>query len=380
MLIGIDAREIQAGVTTGIGRALCVFLDYFGALDDGNMCVLFSSCKLPLRLPPGVSSVVAREGSTIVWDQFVLPRLIKRHKIDVFYSTYYKVPFLTACPCVGTIFDLMYICSDVYKRQLGSAARFYYRTVGKAMTRKAKMIVTCSEYSKSEIQSFYRVPDEKMAVVLLGLAEIYRPVTDRSRIREMEGRFGIGGDYVLYVGNFKPHKNVDMLIGAFGAVRQKRPETMLVLAGAKDRHFERLRSLLAASEYRESIVTTDRISLEDQVLLYCGARVLAMPSLYEGFGYPPLEAMACGTPVVSSDATSLPEVVGDAGLLFESANEEGLVSALLQVLESEELARDLSTRGRARAREFSEHKYAGRLYSVLKRAAQGTDRVSRCSS
>ena len=192
MLIGIDAREIQDGVFTGIGRALNNFLAFFGTLQDEHRCILFSEKPLPGQYGPRSTSVVCAPASiTVVWDQIVLSRLIKKHSIDLFYSPYYKVPLFASIPIISTIFDLMYIYYPIQWRGTGLFSRWYYRIFGGLMANNAHTIFTCSNYSRSEILQFYKITPAKVLVIYLGLSDRYRQIEDLSAIESVKKKFAV---------------------------------------------------------------------------------------------------------------------------------------------------------------------------------------------
>ena len=366
MIFGIDAREIQDGVSTGTGRVLDNFLRWFSELDDEHRCILFSEKKLQIEYGRRIIAVVAPAFPlTAVWDQVLLPRLMRRHRIDFLFSPYYKVPITADIPVVSTIFDLMYLFYPMPWRGSGPFSRLYYRIFGTIMAAKARIIFTCSEYSKTEILRFYRVPESNVAVIPLGLSDRYRVVEDREASGKVMKKFGITGRYLLYTGNFKPHKNVAILVDVVEKVRKMFPDITLVLAGNKDANYLPVGERIGRSSCASSIVTTGRVTLDEQIILYNGATVFICPSLYEGFGYPPLEAMACGTPVVSSDRTSLAEIIGDAALRCDPLNAVDISEKTCSLLQSADLSRQCRTRGLAQSRKFSNRLFCERFYALL---------------
>jgi glycosyltransferase involved in cell wall biosynthesis len=365
MIIGIDSREIDAGVCTGIGRALSAFLSYFRRLDDGNRMVLFARRPVADIDNKRISCVVVPERGTIVWDQIVLPRLVRKHRIDVFLSTYYKVPLLTTVPRIAWVFDVMYLTFPPYARELGPVRRLYYRTMGRLMLGRSAAIFTCSEYSKREIAAWYRMPESRINVVPLGLPDAYRPVADAGRIASVKQRHGISGDYLLYVGNCRPHKNVESVVAAFERAAATNDDLALVMIGNQNDASESLRALLHGVRRMHALGT---VTQEDQIALYSGARALLMPSWYEGFGYPALEAMACGAPVIASNATSVPEIMGDAGILVDPRDMDAIVKAISVVLGDPSRAGAMRAAGLRQAAKFGTEAYGRNLYDAIKRA------------
>jgi glycosyltransferase involved in cell wall biosynthesis len=366
MIIGIDAREIENGVFTGIGRVLENFLGYFARLDDEHRCILFSTNRPQLPECDRIRSVTCGAPSTMVWDQIVLPRLFRKHGIDLLFSPYYKVPLNLAVPVVSTIFDLMYIYYPFKWKKTGFFSRCYYRWIGGLMVGKAKAVFTCSEYSKSEILRFFRIEQQKVKVIHLGLSGQYKPLDNDDAVGAVKKKFGIMSPYILYTGNFKPHKNVARLVKAFEQIAKCNPALTLVLAGKKDDTYETLyREVLKNFSAGDKIVTTGFVSLEEQVALLNGAVVYVCPSLYEGFGYPPLEAMACGVPVVSSARTSLDEVIGNAALRCDPEDIEDMAEKIEKVYRDRELSLQLRERGLQQAGKFTSRRFCDTFYSFL---------------
>ena len=363
MRLGVDAREIQDGVVTGIGRSLANFISYFSGHDSTHELVLFAEKKLPISLSSRCREVTIPPGPTFLWDQWKLPCQLKRERIDLFYSPYYKLPLLSSIPAVNQVLDLMYLVFPPYVRALGIFGRLYYATIGRACALKAINIITDSEHAKEDIIRLWRIRPEKIAVIPLGAADRYTPVRDGEICAKVRERFGLPERYILYLGNFKPHKNVVSLIHAFAQIRDECKDCKLVLAGPLDAHGLAIKSQVTADGLAEDVVFTGAIQEEDlpEVILSL-ADLFVFPSLYEGFGIPPLEAMACGTPVIASNLTAIPEVVGDAGLLVDPLNIDGLRQAILSLLQNRDLRRTYAKKGLKRAAQFRNEQTAGRLH------------------
>jgi glycosyltransferase involved in cell wall biosynthesis len=254
---------------------------------------------------------------------------------------------------VVTIHDCIHLLFPQYHPRGGAAyARFM---MGRALERSER-VFTVSEASKRDILRFYPTADSESIQVIpnaIDTALIEDPgEEERQRVRE---RYQIRGRFVLYAGNIKPHKNLDRLIDAFGQLKQRpgHEDLKLIIIGEDINRFASLRRRVEAARVRQDVRFFGFVPETTLAALYRMAEVFAFPSLYEGFGLPPLEAMACGTPVVTSNISSLPEVVGDAALLVDPYDVEDIASALERVLGDEELRSDLKARGRIRARLFS---------------------------
>ena len=363
MRLGVDAREIQDGVVTGIGRSLANFISYFAAHEANHELVLFAEKKLPVPITPPCREVVIPGGPTIYWDQWLLYRHLEINRIDLFYSPYYKLPLISPIPAINQVLDLMYLVYPPYLQALGIFGRIYYATIGRACAHKAINIITDSEHAKGDIVRLWGIRPEKIAVIPLGLAARYAPVTAQERRDQVRTRFALPERYLLYLGNFKPHKNVVSLVRAFAAIKERIEGWKLVLAGPLDSHGEKLRRQVSDLGLDRDVVFTGTIREDDQPeALLSLADVFVFPSLYEGFGIPPLEAMACGTPVVAAKLTAIPEVVGDAGLLVDPLNIDELAGAILSLLKDRDLHDRYVEMGLARAEQFRSEHTAGRLY------------------
>ena len=366
MRLGIDAREIENGVSTGRGRMLYNFLHYLSEGHYNDQLVVFSSKPLPFSFGHKIENQVMFEDSRIFWDQVKLPLVLKKQLIEVFYSPYYKLPLWSSVKSVCTVLDLMYMKYPLYRGRLGLGATVHYRIFGKQFLHKAKRILTCSQYTKNDIVEFYGTDRRKIVVIPLSVSSSFRPETDTQKMSQMRAAFGIRGKYVLYVGNFKPHKNVPALLKAFRATAGYE-NLQLVLAGPKTTGYAQLVRQAKELGIDQQLVFTGIITEEENLRsLYSGAEVFVMPSLYEGFGLPSVEAMACGTPVVCSNATSLPEVVSDAALLVDASRPDEIARAVTSVLGDQRLRTDLVRRGVLRAVEFNEHTVSRRMFDFFK--------------
>jgi len=366
MRLGVDAREIQDGVITGIGRSLANFISYFAAHERTRELILFAEKGLPIEISSPCREVVIPGGPTFYWDQCKLANALEVNQIGLFYSPYYKLPILSPVPAVNQVLDLMYLVYPPYVRDLGILKRIYYATFGRACARKAVNVITDSEHAKGDIIRLWRIKPEKITVIPLGVADRYTPVTDLEIRRQVRNKFKLPERYILYLGNFKLHKNVVSLIEAFAVIREKLQGIKLVLAGPLDTNGLALKNCIADAGLAEDILFTGVIRVDDlPEALLSMADLFVFPSLYEGFGIPPLEAMACGTPVVTSNRTATPEVVGDAGILVDPLNVEELAEAILSLLNDRDLHRTYREKGLKRAAQYRMEQTAGELYRHL---------------
>ena len=365
MRLGVDGRELRPGVRTGIGRYLLEILRAASA--DGWSCVVYGDAGTGLdQTLPGVAFTTLAAPWTQWWDQVTLPRALARDRITVFLSPYYKGPVRAPCPVVLTIHDLYFIDypgghRPVYEAIVTRAARLY--------AGRAAAIVSDSEYSKRAIVERLGVSAAKVSVIPVALGSEFKPASLTAAAR---ARYGLTSAYVLYVGNFNPHKNIPRLIRAFGLLPGPvRSRHSLVLAGGYGDGRPELARLADSLGLTDRVVFSGRVDDADLPALYAEAAVYVTPSLEEGFGATVLEAMACGTPVLSSNRAALPEVVGDAGLLFDAEREVELAEVLARVLSDAALAEDLRRRGLARAGLYTPTQTTRRVLALLRDVNDG---------
>ena len=214
-----------------------------------------------------------------------------------------------------------YYCNDNfpdYRKALGPIKKLYYATFGKFFATKSISIITDSQHAKRDILNIWKINPKKVVVIPLGLSNRYKPTYDLNVLNKVKNRLNLPEKFILYLGNFKPHKNVESLVKAYKVTSKSFPKYKLVLAGSIDEYGKEIMNLVANEGLMNKVIFTDTIKEDDypEALLSL-ADVFVFPTLYEGFGLPPLEAMACGTPVIASNLTSVPEVVGDAGILVD---------------------------------------------------------------
>jgi glycosyltransferase involved in cell wall biosynthesis len=315
-------------------------------------------------LPAGVTAVTLDGRATPWWDQVTLPAALRRHRVGVFLSPYYKRPLAAPCPVVVTIHDLFFIGYPGQHRPLYDAAM---TRLARLYARRSSAIVADSEHSRRAIVARLGIPAARVAVIPVGLGPEFRPAAPTAAQRQ---RYGLDGPYALYLGNFMPHKNLPRLLRAWAALPAPlRAAHRLVLAGGDRANRPALAALAGALGLGDGVRFPGLVDDADLPAVYGGAALYVQPSLEEGFGLPALEAMACGAPVVASRRGALPEVVGDAGLLVDPEDEAALAAALARVLAAPEAAAELVRRGQARAAEFTAERTAGRVVDLLEATA-----------
>ncbi|MDE3077037.1 MAG: glycosyltransferase family 4 protein [Chloroflexota bacterium] len=300
------------------------------------------------------------------WEQLLLPLELALERFDLLHSPDFIPPFRRRYRSVITVHDLAFLR---YPQFLTAPSRRYFNGQIRAAVQSADRIIAVSNATKQDLIAEVGASPGKIDVVYEAADPLLRPEADRAAIAGFLEGHRLPGDYVLFVGTLEPRKNLPVLIQAFATLRRKGYAGQLVLAGARGWLYDQVFSEIERLELQPAVVLAGPLEPGDLRCLYNGARLLAFPSVYEGFGLPVLEAMSCGLPVVTSNVSSLPEVAGDAALLVDPSSPEELATAMERVLGDPSLADSLRQRGLARAGEFSWERAAAETLAVYHRAA-----------
>ena len=352
MRIAIDASTIstQGGPRTYVLGLLEALL----RMDRNNEYVVFYNDPIHVGRFPTAREIVLPGRSPLarLWREHVLlPLACRREKIDLLHCPKSAIPYYSPCPVVVTLHDLIPIKHPETEK---FAAQMYWRLQIPIAARKSSFIITDSEYARQEIMADFAVPPERITATMLGFNPAMLAARDAAEGKALRSRYGLPESYILYVGTIQPRKNIDSLIEAYARLKRDRENLpRLVIVGRKGWLFERLFERISELGLTHEVLFTGFVPDEDLPFIYDGACVFAYLSLFEGFGLPPLEAMACGVPVVVSNTTSLPEVVGDAGISVVPTDIDAIAAALKTVLDNHESAATMRNRGRERARTFS---------------------------
>jgi glycosyltransferase involved in cell wall biosynthesis len=365
MRIGIDIRELQKDLVTGIGQYLCNFLEFVSTEDQSNEYVLFGN-QSTFYQPLGENQKmhIIPEYITMVWDQILLPKALKEEKIDLFFSPYYKAPLFTDVKIITVVHDLIPILFPDRQSIKGLLAKTYCRSFIKKSKNRIEKILTVSAHSQQDLMNICDIEENKIKVIPNAVASHYQCV-DQSFKDEMKS-FGIQKEFIFFIGQFKPHKNVETLIRAYGLLSEElKARYQLVLGGGKNQYIRKLKKIIKELDLKQNIIFAGFISEKDLPKFYNAASLFVFPSFYEGFGIPPLEAMACGTPVIASNTSSLPEVVGDAGICINPYSVEEFTKAMELVLLDENLQNDLIKKGLERSKQFTIEKFCRSILKVF---------------
>jgi len=277
----------------------------------------------------------------------------------------YIIPPFVHGKKVVTIHDMVI---KAYPETVRFRTKQVLNTGMKKSMRRADVIITDSEFSKSEIIKYFPKYKDKIEVVYCGVnTEKFHPVGDESVIEEVKNSLGINGEYFLYLGTIEPRKNLERLVEAYGILSKKDENVpKLVMAGGKGWLNSAIYQKVTELGLEDRVIFTKYIPDEALCPLINGATAFVFPSVYEGFGMPPLEAMACGVPVVSSGEASLPEVVGDCAVIVDAYSPESISEGMYRIWTDKALREDLKKRGPQRAAEFSWGKFSEKLHDIYK--------------
>jgi len=286
-------------------------------------------------------------------------------RVDLFHGLNFKMRGRGRYGSLITIYDLAMDRFPQPSRKLFGQRWSFLRT--RRAARRASRVVTISEHAAKDIEELYGVLREEIAIINPAVGPEFYPEGNPAVIEAVKARYGImRGSFILSGGGSEPRKNITRLIEAFGRAPRLRGTMNLVVIGGIERGAETIHGAVRREGLESAVVFPGHVPLEDLRVLYAACAVFVFPSLYEGFGMPALEAMACGAPVISSNAASLPEVVGDAALLVDARDRDALASAMTRVMEDRELREDLRRRGAMRAKAFSWEKSARDLLRVYR--------------
>jgi len=302
----------------------------------------------------------------VVWEQMLLPTLARRFRLDLLHIPLYVAPRWGPTPFVLTVHDLSFLRFPEWFRRRD---RWYKGKWGPASFHRAATVITDAMATQQELTVLCGVAPERVAVVPLGIdGARFRLAAAGDDGENIRHRYANGRPYLLFVGTLEPRKNLSRLVAAFGHARAATGAPhALVLAGRWGWGMEGLPDQVRQLGLEQDVIFVNYVPEEDLPGLYQAAVTVAYPSLYEGFGLPPLEAMACGTPVLTSNISSLPEVVGEAAWKVDPTNVEQIAAGLVRLIQDADLREELRRRGRARAREFSWERMARQTVQVYEK-------------
>lgn len=378
MRIAIDLTPIPSQ-KTGVGKYAMSLIDTLAEQDRGNHYWLFVKKAQRQDFDPqkanfhliSCSNIIQNRIVRVLWEQLVLPLRLITRRIELLHSIHYTTPIVAACKRVVTFHDMTFF---LFPDKHTLVKRIFFRLSIPLSAKIATRLIAVSRSTKTDMEKVLNVPENKIDVIHETVDFAYRPLHDAKAINRIKWKYGIQDKYILYVGTLEPRKNIGRLIQAYGKlVLENRITQNLVIAGKKGWAYQEIYDVVEklSPDCKKKIIFTGYVQEADLPLLYSGADLFVYPSLYEGFGIPPLEAMACGVPTISSKVSSLPEVVGGAGILVDPYDVEELAQSIHKVLTDEELREQLRQKGVRKAQEFSSEKLAKEMLKTYRKALKG---------
>ncbi len=370
MRIGINVHLLST-THTGIQHYIRALVPELVAQAGEHDVVLYGEPdQLPLRNPARVKWVPAtrrlRSGAQrVLWEQMVFPRVLKRDGVEVLFSPAFVLPLRWRGVGVVTVHDLNF---EVSPETIHPARRAYLRTVTRWSVQRARRVIAISASTAADVRRLYHVPEQCVAIIPYGLDTIFNLENARALQPMVRERYCLPERFLLFVGTLEPRKNLTRLMEAYALARQKTDLPPLVLVGARGWQHQRIQTQALQLGIEASVSFAGYIPREHLPGVYASACALLYPSLYEGFGLPPLEAMGCGTPVLASTVSAMPEVIGDGGVLVDPRDVGAIADGIVRIATDEALRQQVVARGQERARQFRWDEAGRRTLAVLEQA------------
>ena len=369
--IGIDASRAILAQRTGTEHYSASFLAALSELPEAQQSriTLYVNTNNPqsairnlqFKLP-GAWRVRAIPFPRL-WTHLRLSAEMLTHAPGVLFVPSHVVPLWHPRRTAVTIHDLGYLA---YPQAHTRLSRLYLHVSTWFSARSARRVIAISEATKRDLVKHYRIDPRKIAVVYHGRDPIFQPMLDEVSVEATAAKYGVSRPYCLHVGTLQPRKNLGLLVEAWAILRDSMEQPpRLLLAGKRGWLYDSLFEAVKKHRLSDLVKFADYVERDDLPALYSGALALTFPSLYEGFGLPALEAMSCGTPVLASNATSLPEVVSDAGLLLDPHDPRAWAESVARLLTDQGLRNDMSQKGLAQAASFTWERCAQETFGVL---------------
>ncbi len=374
MKIALDGIALATNQPGGYRTYAANLVQRLGSISSSHEWLLLVDRSIDLRSAPGwnVQSVSRRGRAGFVWrEQVALPAEARRQHVDLLHSPAATGPLNCLVPQIVTIHDTIEFSQPLPSPRAARlwTMRVYNRFVQKRIALRTRRILTVSEYSKRCVAGLFRIPAQQIVAIHNAPAPLYRPLDRPASLAQAYQRFGVCNQ-VLAIASTAARKNIDRLMAAYAQLspplQKIHPLTLVCTHTGVRAHLDQRSESLGL---QRQVVFVEAATDDDLLYLYNSAAVFVFPSLEEGFGLPPLEAMACGTPVVASNTSSLPEVLGDAALLVTPTDTQAISVAITSILRDPALAEDLRIRGLARSQQFSWDKTARETLAVYEQAA-----------
>ena len=312
---------------------------------------------------PNVSITEFHSPIYSISEQVIEP--LKLWDVEFLHCPHYNIPVIYEGEMIVTVHDLIHLIFPQFLKH--RAAYFYAKSLFKLMAIRSKKIIAVSENTKADIVNYLGVKEDKVVVIYNGVSEIFKKDASKEECEKLRHKLNLHAKYILNISNMKAHKNIETLIEAYSKLRKKGIEQKLLLAGGKKERVKELQVYAEQFNVAEDIIFIQNIDFEDLPVLYRICDVFVFPSLYEGFGLPLVEAMASGVPVVTSNVSSMPEVVGNAGITIEPSNADSLAEAIEKVISDNKLRENMIKTGIKQVEKFNWRNTAKKTLEVYEK-------------
>jgi glycosyltransferase involved in cell wall biosynthesis len=356
MRIGIDVTPLPPN-PVGAGNYIIQLVRALASVETEHEFVVFAQQSgrelIDIPAKPNVKWVILSDkspGQRLLWEQIALPRLVRRAGVELLHSLHYTRPLVLPCASVVTFHDLtFFLLPDLHTR----AKRVFFPMAMRFSALKADALLSVSESTRQDAIRLLHIPAEKIFTTPLGVNEEFHIISDQAILESCRLRYKLPEKFILFVGLLEPRKNLPLLLKAYAQLLKIEDAPRLVIVGRPGWGYKEILQQIDVLNLKDKVHFTGYVPAQDMPIVYNLAQVFVYPSIYEGFGLPPMEAMACGTPVITTDVSALRDHVGEAGILIPSQDEEALVQAMRKILLDPDLRKLLSLRGRQQVANFT---------------------------
>lgn len=382
MRIGIEAQRIFRRHKHGMDIVALELLRNLQELDGENHYVVFAKPDEDrdiLKESSNLTIVEIEGGPYPYWEQVLLPRAVREHRVDLLHCTSNTAPLKTSVPIVLTLHDIIYL--EKLNLTQGSPyqvfGNLYRRWNVPAVVPRVSKVITVSDFEHRRIQQYFNLAGDKLKTVYNGVGKHFRQITDEEKLSSVRKKYSLPPRYIFFLGNTDPKKNVRGVLKALGILEERGKLDFQLVMPDIDRNFiAKLVNETGKADILKHIHFTGYIPNEELPAIYCMSAAFLYPSLRESFGIPILEAMACGTPVVTSTTSSMPEVAADAALLVNPTDPGQIADGMVRVMNDPVLREDLIGKGKVRANYFSWQKNAEQTLSIYREVVSRSKGVS----
>ncbi len=364
MRIGFDIRKYH---DYGIGTYIQNLVSAFQNIPDYEM-IYFVSADVKETLPKLLNGqfIIDNSAKYSVAELLKLSQKANRQKLSLYHSPHYTLPVNLRVPSVVTIHDIIHIRMKEY---FSPAHRAYAYFVIRHACHASSAIIVDSEFGKTELIEMFKVDEKKIHVIHLGVNDRYFEKIEESLKVQFLRKYSIKQPYILYTGSLKPHKNISILLEAFNKICSQY-DLRIVITGESIKDYPELQKKIESNKLHSSVIATGKLHEDDLRIAYQAAEMVILPSLYEGFGFSMVEAMASQVPAIGARSSSITEVVADAGLLFDPFDVDSLVAQIKVILDSREEKEKLIRKGNERAKMFTWEKCVNKTIDVYQKIGQ----------